>query len=111
MAETLVYEDLEIERVDAALARDGELLLALPETRARACIAFIEAVRASKSLGASPTPFLKRLWSLTKGASVTLRVLFTHPKLFELGRVVVLNTSSQTWTQSPNGTFLFRFAK
>jgi hypothetical protein len=111
MAAALGYVDLSMDRVDAVLSQTGELLVSLPERRARACIAFIETVRAVQSWSTNRTPFVARLWALAKSLWVTLRILFAHPRLFELGRVVVLNTSSQTWTQGADGNFLFRFAR
>jgi hypothetical protein len=111
MAGALEYTDLRMDRVDSVLLQNGELLVSLPERRARACIAFIETVRVAQSWSTNRTPFIARLCPLAKGLWVTLRILFAHPRLFELGRVVVLNSSSQTWEQSADGSFLFRFAR
>ena len=112
MAAALGYTDLRMDRVDSVLSQNGELLVSLPERRARACIAFIETVRVAQSWSTNrSTPFIARLCPLAKGLWVTLRILFAHPRLFELGRVVVLNTPSQTWEQSADGSFLFRFAR
>jgi hypothetical protein len=100
-----------MDRVDSVLSQNGELLVLLPQKHARACIAFIEIVCVAKSWSTNRTPFIARLWPLAKGLWLSLRILFVHPRLFELGRVVVLNTSSQTWEQSADGNFLFRFAQ
>jgi len=111
MAAALEYTDLRMDRVDSVLSQNGELLVSLPERRARACIAFIETVRVAQSWSTNRTPFIARLCPRAKGLWVALRIFFAHPRLFELGRVVVLNTSSQTWEQSADGSFLFRFAR
>jgi len=100
-----------MDQVDSILSQNGELLVSLPEKHARACIAFIETVRVAQSWSTNRTPFIARLWPLAKGVWITLRIAFAHTRLFELGRVVVLNTSSQTWEQSADGNFLFRFAR
>lgn len=111
MVAALEYADLNMDRVDSVLSETGELFVSLPEGRARACIAFIETVRVAQGWSTNRTPFVTRLWPLVKGLGVTLRILLAHPRLFELGRVVVLNTTSQTWTQGADGSFLFRFVR
>ena len=111
MAAALGYADLDMDRVDSVLSQTGELFVSLPEKHARACIAFIETVRVAQRWSTNRTPFFKRLWPLAKALWITLRILFAHSRLFELGRVVVLSTSSQTWTQGADGNFLFRFAR
>jgi len=111
MTAALGYADLDMDRADSVLSQTGELFVSLPERRARACIAFIETVRVAQSWSTNRTPFVARLWPLAKSFWITLRILFAHPRLFELGRIVVLNTSSQTWTQGADGNFLFRFAR
>lgn len=111
MVAALGYADLDMNRIDSVLSETGELFVSLPETHARACIAFIETVRAAQGWSANRTPFVARLGPLAKGLRVTLRILLAHPRLFELGRAVVLNTSSQTWTRGADGSFLFRFVR
>ena len=111
MANAIQYEDLKIGRVDTILSQNGELFVSLPDKHARACIAFIETIRAAQSWPADRSTFVAGLWALTKALLVTLRILLAHPKLFELSRVIVLNASSQTWEQSADGNFLFRFAR
>ena len=110
MESALEYADLKMDRVDSILSQNGELLVSLPENHAHACIAFIHTVRVSQSWSTNRTPFIARIWPLAKGFWVTLRILFAHPRLFELGPVVVLNSSSQTWEQRADSTYLFRFA-
>ena len=111
MAQALGYADLSMDRVDSVLSHNGELLVSLSENHARACIAFIEMVRVAQSWPTNRTPLVARLWPLAKGLWITLRILFAHIRLFELSRVVVLNASAQTWEQSADGSFLFRFAR
>jgi len=111
MVAALGYADLNMDRVDSVLSQSGELLISLPEKHARACMTFIETIRVVQSWPVNHTPFLARLWPLAKSLWVTLRILVAHPRLFELGRVIVLNSSAQTWERLPDGTFLFRFVR
>jgi len=104
------YSNLDMNQVDSVLAQNGELLVSLPERHARACIAFIETVRSVKSLNKNRSSFITRCWVLAKGLGMTLRLMIAHPRLFQLSRVVILNSSSQTWEQSADHNFLFRFA-
>ncbi len=103
------YSDLKMDRVDSLLSADGEVLISLPPKHAKACIALIETVRATRGWG--KIPFLARLAPLMKGLWVTLRILLSSPRLFELRRVVVLNSSSHSWKQESDGNVLFRFAR
>jgi len=105
----LGYSDLNMNRVDSLLSEHGELFLSLSPKHAKACVSFIETVRASQRWGS--TPFLSRLDPLAKALWVTLRIMFSCPRLFELGRVVILNSRSQSWEQGPDGNILFRFAR
>ncbi len=105
------YSHLDIDQVDAVLAQNGELFVSLPERHARACIVFIETVRDVKSLNKNRPSFITRCWVLAKGLGMTLRLLLAHARLFHLGRVVILNSSSQTWEQSTDRNFLFRFTR
>ncbi len=111
MVRTLGYADLSMDRADSVLSENGELLVSLPEKHGRACVAFIETVRTVQSWPANRTPFVARLWPLLKSFGVTLRVLIGHAKLFELSRVIVLNSSAQTWERRPDGSFLFKFVR
>ena len=111
MMEVLRYTDLNMDRIDSVLSQNGELLVSLPVKHARACVEFIETVRVVRSWPANRTPFIARLWPLAKGLLLTLRILVAHPRLFELGRIVVLNASAETWEQSADGNFLFRFVR
>jgi hypothetical protein len=111
MAAALGYADLDMDRADSMLSQTGELFVSPPEKHARACTAYIETIRAAQSWSTNRTPFVKRLWPLAKGLWITLRILFTYSRLFELGRVVFLNTASQSWSQGADGNFLFRFAR
>jgi hypothetical protein len=104
------YSNLDLNQVDAVLAQNGELFVSLPERHARACIIFIETVRVVKSLNKNRLPFVTRCWELAKGLWMTLRLMIAHPRLFQLSRVIILNSSSQTWEQSADHNFLFRFA-
>src|SRR5215210_5787441 len=105
------YSNLDLDQVDAVLAQNGELLGSLPERHARACIVFIETVRDVRSLNKNRSPFITRCWVLAKGLWMTLRLMLAHPRLFQLGRVVILNSSSQTWERSTDRNFLFRFTR
>jgi hypothetical protein len=111
MVSALGYDDLSMDRVDSVLSESGELLVSLPERHGRVCVAFIETVRTVQSWPTNRTPFLARLWPLCKSLWVTVRVLVGHAKLFELSRVIVLNSSAQTWEHLPNGTFIFKFVR
>jgi len=111
MAPVLRYEELKMEAVDALLSENNELLVSLPEKHASALISFIETVRTCQSWGPKHVPRHARLLPLAKGLWVTLLVLLKHSKLFELGRVIVLNSKSQMWEHLPNGEVLFRFGK
>jgi hypothetical protein len=111
MVSALGYDDLKMDRVDSVLSENGELLISLPEKHGRACVAFIETVRTVQSWPANRTPLVRRVWPLAKSLLVTLRVLIGHAKLFELSRVIVLNSSTQTWERRPDGTFVFKFAR
>ncbi len=108
---TLEYQDLDLDQVDRMLSQNGELLVSLPERHASACIALIEMVRAAKSWSSNRAPVLVRVWRLLKGFLVVLRVLIAHRRLLELSRVVILHTSVQTWEQTADGNFLFRFVR
>lgn len=105
------YADLDLNQVDATLAQDGELFVSLPERHAQACIVFIETVRDIKNPNKSRSPIVTRCFVLAKGFKMTLQLLLAHRRLFQLGRVVILNSSSQTWEQSPDRHFLFRFTR
>lgn len=111
MDSALGYLDLSMDHVDSVLSQKGELLVSLPGKHARACMSFIGTVQAVQSWSPRRTPFLARLWPLVKGLLVTIRILVAHSKLFELSRVIVLNSSAQTWEQHPDGTYLFRFVR
>ena len=111
MAAVLRYTELDMERVESVLSQNGELLVSLPVKPARACVELIETVRLVKSWPTSRTRFIARLWPLAKGLLLTLRIMVAHPRLFELGRIVVLNASAETWEQSADGNFLFRFVR
>ena len=105
------YSNLDMDQVDSVLAQDGELFVSLPERHARACIAFIETVRGVKSLNKDRPPLVTRCWVLGKGFWMTLRLVLAHSRLFQLSRVVILNSSSQTWEQRVDRNFLFRFTQ
>jgi hypothetical protein len=109
MTQVLGYSDLTMDRVDSIFSETGELLVSLPPSHAETCIAFIETVRAAH--GWRKTPYISRLLPFARGLWVTLRIVLRYPRLFELGRVVVLNSSSQTWEQRPDGNVLFKFAR
>jgi hypothetical protein len=109
MSVVLSYSDLKMDRVDSLLSADGEVLVSLPPKHAKACVAFIETVRVTRSWG--KTPFRARLAPLAKGLWTTLRISLSSPRLFELSRVVVLNSSSHSWQQGSDGNVLFRFAR
>ena len=111
MREILNYADLTMEHVDRALDADGELFVKLSPEHARACIAFIDTTRQVQSWGPKRVPRIARVPQLLSGWLVTLRILFRHSKLFELGRVVVLNSAEQSWQTLPDGSYLFRFSK
>ena len=111
MREVLDYADLAMEHVDRVLDAEGELFVKLSPQHARACIAFIAAIRQAQSWGPRQVPRIARLPQLMSGWLVTLRILFGHSKLFELGRVVVLNSAQQSWQTLPDGSYLFRFSK
>jgi hypothetical protein len=105
----LYYADLEINRVDALLSNEGELFVSLPQKHAKALVSFIETIRVVQSWRAQQTPVLKRLPFLAKGLWLTASVAVMQPRLFELGRVVVLSSRSQTWEQQVAGDVLFTF--
>ncbi len=111
MTTVLVYEDLDTKRIDPVFSKDGQLLVSLPIAHAAALISFIEAVRESQSWGPKRIPVISRLLPLAKALLVTLRVTVMHSRLFALGQIIVLNSSSQTWEQLPNGQVLFRFVR
>jgi hypothetical protein len=111
MGEALDYRDLRMEHVDRVLDTEGELLVKLTPQHARACIAFIETTRRAQSWGPERVPRIARVPQILRGFLVTLRILVRHSKLFELGRVVVLNSTEQTWQTLPDGSYLFRFSK
>jgi hypothetical protein len=105
------YSNLDMDQVDSVLAQNGELLVSLSEGHARACIAFIETVRDVKSLNTNRPPLVTRCWVLGKGFWMTLRLVLAHSRLFQLSRVIILNSSSQTWKQRVDRNFLFRFTR
>lgn len=109
--EALEYRDLDLYRVDGMLAQHGEVRVSLPEHHAYACIAFIEMVRGVRSGARSRAPLLVRVWGVLQGVLTMLRVLTAHRRLLELSRVVILNTSVQTWERREDGSFLFRFVR
>ena len=111
MREVLDYGNLEMKLVDRVLDAEGELFVKLSPQHARACIAFIDTTRNAQSWGPKQVPRVARLPQLLSGWLVTLRILLRHSKLFELGRVVVLNSAEQTWQTLPDGSYLFRFSK
>jgi hypothetical protein len=111
MTSALRYDDLDMNRVDGIFDEKGELLVSLPPNHASALISFIETTQVAQSWSKSRTPFLARLVPLAKGLLVTLRITIKHSRLFELGRVVVLNSASQTWEKLPDGHVLFRFVR
>jgi hypothetical protein len=105
------YADLKMEQLDFILERDGELLVSLSDRHAHACIEFIQTIRTAQSWPVNRTPRLARIWPMLKGHWVTLRIMLAHSRLFELGRVIVLNTSSQTWERRADGNYLFKFSR
>ena len=109
--EVIEYRDLDMYQVDGMLSQHGEVLVSLPERHAYACIAFIEMVRAVKGGSRNRVPLLVRVWRVLKGVLTILRVLIAHRRLLELSRMVILNTSVQTWERTADGSFLFRFAR
>ena len=109
MTSVLNYAELESNRANSLLSTEGELFVSLPPKHAKALVSFIEITRIAQSWNAKQTPFLKRLPSLAKGLWVAAIILFRHPRLFELGRVVVLNSRSQIWHHQPTGDVLFTF--
>jgi len=111
MTSALCYEDLDMNRVDGILDEKGELLVSLPPNHASALISFIETTQVAQSWSKNRTPFFARLVPLAKGLLVTLRITIKHSRLFDLGRVVVLNSASQTWEKLPDGHVLFRFVR
>jgi hypothetical protein len=111
MTSALLYDDLDSNRVDSAFDEKGELLVSLPPNHATALISFIETIWVTNSWGPKRIPYHARLVPLAKGLVVILRILFGHSRLFDLGGVIVLKSSSQTWEQLPDGQVLFRFAR
>lgn len=111
MREVLDYADLSMEHVDRVLDAEGELFVKLSPEHASACIAFIDTTRQAQSWRPRQVPRIARLPQLLSGWLVTLRILFRHSNLFELGRVVVLNSAEQSWQTLPDGSYLFRFSK
>lgn len=109
--EALEYRDLDMYQVDGMLAQNGEIFVSLPERHAYACIAFIEMVRAVKGGASNRVPLLVRAWRVLTGVLTMLRVLIAHRRLLELSRVIILNTSVQTWERTGEGSFLFRFVR
>ena len=109
MTTTLCYEDLDMDRVNTVFTQQGELLVSLPSNHAKALVQFIETVQTAQSWGPSRTPFLSRLVPLAKSLVVTLRITIAHSRLFSLGRVIVLNSTSQTWERMSESEVLFRF--
>ena len=109
--EALEYRDLDLYRVDGMLSQHGEVLVSLPERHAYACIAFIEMVRAVRSGSSNRVSLLVRVWRVLQGVLTILRLLIAHRRLLELSRVVILNTSVQTWERTGEGSFLFRFVR
>ena len=109
--EVIEYGDLDMYQVDGRLAQHGEVLVSLPARHAYACIAFIEMVRAVKGGARNRVPLLVRVGRVLQGVLTILRVLIAHRRLLELSRVVILNTSVQTWERTGDGSFLFRFAR
>jgi hypothetical protein len=111
MTTALCYEDLDTKRVDATFDDNGELLVSLPAKHASVLISFIETIWVTNSWGRNRTPYHARLVPLLKGLLVILRILFKHSKLFELGGVIVLKSTAQTWEQLPDGQVLFKFVR
>lgn len=111
MTSALRYDDLNMNRVDTIFSENGELLVTLSPNHAAALISFIETVRVSQSWGKNRTPFLARLVPLAKGLLVTLHIAVKHSRLFDLGRVIVLNSASLTWEELPDGQIVFRFMR
>lgn len=109
MRTVLHYADLDMNKVDHSLSAEGELSVSLPPKHAKALVSFIEIIRVVQGWSANKTPFVKRLPSLIKGFGVIAVILFFHARLFDLGRVVVLNSSSQTWEHQATGDVLFTF--
>jgi hypothetical protein len=109
--EVIEYRDLDMYQVDGMLSQNGEVLVSLPERHAYACIAFIEMVRAVKGGSRDRVPLLVRVWRVLQGVLTILRVLIAHRRLLELSRVIILNTSVQTWERTGEGSFLFRFVR
>jgi hypothetical protein len=109
VSQILRYSEIEIAKVDRLLAEEGELLISLPPSRAKLCIAFIETVRSSDTWRRLPA--IQRVAPLARGLWTTLKIMLRSPRLFELGRVVVLNASSQSWAVGADGDYLFTFRK
>ena len=98
MPSALHYDDLEMNRVDGVFNEMGEVLVTLPSNHASALISFVETVLIVQSWSKDRTPFLARLMPLAKGLLVTLRVTIRHPRLFDLGQIIVLKSNhSRTW--------------
>ena len=101
--EVIECRDLDMYQVDGMLAQTGEARVSLPERHAYAGIAFIEMVRAVKGGARNRVPLLGRAWRVLQGGLTILRVLIAHRRLLELSRVVILNTSVQTWERTGGG--------
>ena len=111
MTSALHYDDIETNRVEAIFGDNGELLVSLPANHASALISFIETIRVTNSWGEKRIPYHARLVPLVKGLLVILRILLKHSRLFDLGGVIVLKSTSQTWEQLPDGQVLFRIMR
>jgi len=108
MTSVLHYDDLDMSRVDAIFDENGEILISLPPNHASALISFIEVVQITQSWSKNHTPLLARLAPLAKGLLVILHITIKHSRLIDLGRVIVLKSTSQTCEKLPDGYVLFR---
>jgi len=107
----LEYDELDVDRVDAMLTADGEVLVALPATHAGPFIAFIDTFQTARRWDRDGTPLRSRLGPLAASLVLTVRMSLRHKKLFELSDLVTMNSSSRTWTRVADDRWVFRFTR
>jgi hypothetical protein len=107
---TFTYEEIEKEHLERAFDSDGEFNLRLPRHRGNALISFIKTLNMTNEWREKSTPYLNRLIPMFKGFFVIVQIGIRHSKLMDVGAIVVLRSTTQTWEETIEGVFVFRIA-
>jgi hypothetical protein len=108
MAETFVYEELDLQPIRASFESHGEVLVSLSMHHAVACIELIGLIENTQNLSRG---WFRRAAFLAHALYQTLRLALCHGRLFFLCPLLILFPVSKDWEQLSDGSFLFKFSK